>query len=176
MERCLQVFLDFARPPKPECRPHDLAQLVERTFSLIGSRARKQHVALKSQHPDLAIIVDVDGDQIHQLLVNLTLNALDVMPHGGVLEIEIRPPSADQVELRVLDTGTGIAPELRERLFQPFVSGKETGLGLGLVISRRIAETHGGTLEASHRPQGGACFVLRLPVAAPLAAPVAAAG
>jgi signal transduction histidine kinase len=165
MERCLQTFLDFARPPRPECRPLDLRQIVERTVTLVGSRARKQHVTLHYHSPGSPVIVTVDGDHIHQLLVNLTLNALDFMPRGGVLEIELRQPSHGWVELRVLDSGPGITAEAMEYLFQPFVSSKETGLGLGLVISRRIAESHGGTLEASNRPQGGACFVLRLPVA-----------
>jgi signal transduction histidine kinase len=176
MERCLQAFLDFARPPRPECRPLNLAQIVDRTFALIGSRARKQQVALKAAQPDFAVIVNVDGDQIHQVLVNLTLNALDAMPHGGVLEVEVRPPSMGHVEMHVRDTGPGIAAEVKDRLFAPFVSSKETGLGLGLCTSRRIAENHGGTLDVGHETQGGACFVLRLPVAAPLAAPVAAAG
>jgi len=70
-----------------------------------------------------------------------------------------------QVELWVHDTGPGIAPALLPRLFEPFVSSKATGLGLGLVVSRRIAESHGGNLWVTNPPHGGACFVLRLPVA-----------
>jgi two-component system sensor histidine kinase HydH len=165
MERCLQSFLNFARPPKLERRPIEVRQIIDRTLALIGGRARKQNVAVTFSRPDFPVIVDADGEQIQQLLVNLVLNSLDVLPRGGRLEIELDSPDRGQVELRVRDTGPGIAPDFAPRLFQPFVSSKETGLGLGLVISRRIAEGHGGTLKAENQAGGGACFRTRLPVA-----------
>jgi signal transduction histidine kinase len=167
MERCLQTFLDFARPPRLECRRIDLAGPVERTLALVAGRARKQHVQLCFIPPEPALHVQADEEQLRQLFVNLALNALDVMPRGGTLQVEVRSPRPGDdkgfVEVRVLDTGPGISMELLPRLFQPFVSGKETGLGLGLVTSRRIAESHGGTLIAQNRIGGGACFTLRLP-------------
>jgi signal transduction histidine kinase len=170
MERCLQTFLDFARPPRLERQQLDLADPVKRTLDLIGARAAKQGVNVRFLRPDLPVWVEADGEQLQQLVVNLTLNALDMMPQGGLLEVELCPPQDGQAELRVRDSGPGMAPELLPRLFEPFVSTKETGLGLGLVISRRIAESHGGSLHAANRPDGGACFTLRLPAAAEPAA------
>ncbi len=170
MERCLQTFLDFARPPKPERHPVSLAALMDRTFALVEGRARKQRVTLHFTHPTASVIVEADADQMQQLLVNLALNALDAMPRGGRLEVNLGAPMHGQIELRVRDTGPGIAPELFPRLFEPFVSGKKTGLGLGLAVSRRIAESHGGNLWVTNPPHGGACFVLRLPVASHTAA------
>jgi len=102
---------------------------------------------------------------MQQLLVNLALNALDAMPQGGRLDISLGTPVHGQIELWVHDTGPGIAPALLPRLFEPFVSSKATGLGLGLVVSRRIAESHGGNLWVTNPLHGGASFVLRLPVA-----------
>jgi two-component system sensor histidine kinase HydH len=163
MEGRLNVFIDFARPPKPERRRLDLATVVDQTLALIGGRARKQRVLLKFTPPAVPVEVEADGEQIRQLLVNLALNALDVMPRGGILEIELRPPADGHAELVVLDTGPGIAPRHLPRLYEPFFTSKETGLGLGLVVSQRIARNHGGSLRATNRPQGGACFVLRLP-------------
>ena len=164
MERTLQTFLDFARPPRLERRRLDPAGVVERVFALAGGRARKQQVALRFDRPDDPVSVDGDQDQLQQLVLNLVLNALDAMPRGGRVEVALHPREDGQVELRVLDTGPGIAPQVMPRLFDPFVSGKETGLGLGLVVSRRIAEAHDGTLDGENRPEGGACFTLRMPV------------
>jgi two-component system sensor histidine kinase HydH len=82
------------------------------------------------------------------------------------VEIDLRPPRDGQVELFVRDTGPGIAAEILPKVFETFVSSKETGIGLGLPVSRRIAEDHGGTLMVFNLPGGGACFVLRLPAPA----------
>lgn len=163
MESRLNVFIDFARPPKPERRHIDLTSVVSETLALIGGRARKQRVTLKFTPPAAPITVEADGEQVRQLMVNLALNALDVMPRGGILEIELRMPGEHYAELAVRDTGPGIAPRHLSRLYEPFFTSKETGLGLGLAVSQRIARNHGGSLRATNRPQGGACFVLRLP-------------
>jgi two-component system sensor histidine kinase HydH len=168
MERCLQTFLDYARPPRPDCRPLDLTQPIVRTLALIAGRANQQQVDVQFQPPAEPVVVTADDEQIQQVLVNLALNALDVMPRGGVLAIDLHQFDG-QVELCICDTGPGISPRLLGQLFQPFVSTKETGLGLGLVTSRRIVELHGGSLVASNRPDGGACFALRLPALLPVA-------
>jgi two-component system sensor histidine kinase HydH len=166
MERCLQVFLDFARPPRPSCRLLDLASVVQESFALLGGRAGKQGVRLLFTSPKEPVLVEADGGQLQQLVVNLALNALDVMPNGGTLEVTLGRTTDGEAELRVLDTGPGVPADVLPRLFEPFVSTKETGLGLGLVVSRRIAEGHAGSLHAVNRAGGGACFTLRLPLAA----------
>jgi PAS domain S-box-containing protein len=163
MERCLQSYLDFARPRKPERRAMDLADLVERTLALVQPRAAQQHVELRFARPAAAVVADVDWEQIQQVLINLAFNALDAMPRGGTLETEFQTHESGTIALRVLDTGPGMTPQILAQMFQPFFTSKETGTGLGLVISRRIAEEHGGNLAATNRPEGGACFELRLP-------------
>jgi two-component system sensor histidine kinase HydH len=163
MERCLQAFLDFARPPRLVCRPVELAALIEGCFALLQGRAAQQGVELRFQPPSEPVYVHADPGQLQQVLINLALNALDAMPQGGVLEMRLGRTPAGQVELQVLDTGPGLSAELLPRMFEPFVSTKETGLGLGLVVSRRIVESHQGTLQAGNRPEGGACFTVCLP-------------
>lgn len=161
MERSLNAFLEFARPAQAERKPVHLTSLVDRTLALVETRASRQGVALQRQGTDAEIWAD--QDQLQQLLLNLILNSLDATPRGGRVWVEIGPSSLGRLSVRVNDTGPGIPEELMRRLFQPFVSGKETGLGLGLVISKRIAEDHGGVLFAANRSGGGASFTLLLP-------------
>jgi PAS domain S-box-containing protein len=163
MERTLQTFLDFARPPRLYRQRLDLNGIVERVTSLVGGRAQKQSVQLHFARPADPVAVDGDEDQLQQLILNLVLNALDALPSGGAIDIELRPPRDGLVELLVRDTGPGIAPNILPTVFETFVSSKETGIGLGLPVSKRIAEEHGGTLSAFNLPTEGACFVLRLP-------------
>jgi PAS domain S-box-containing protein len=163
MERTLQTFLDFARPPKPERRRLDPAGVVERVFAVVAGRAKKQGVSLRQTKPEAPVWLEADQDQLQQLLLNLVLNSLDAMPQGGLIEVELRPPRDDIVELQVRDTGPGILAHILPKVFETFVSSKETGVGLGVPVSRRIAEDHGGSLSAYNLPEGGACFVLRLP-------------
>ncbi len=163
MERTLQTFLDFARPPKPDRRLQDLAEVVKRVFSLVSGRARKQNVALSLVPQDVPVLAEADQDQLQQLVLNLVLNALDAMPTAGTVEVELRPPRDSFVELYVRDTGPGVSPEVLPKVFETFVSSKETGVGLGLPVSKRIAEDHGGSLSTYNLPGAGACFVLRLP-------------
>jgi two-component system sensor histidine kinase HydH len=160
MERTLQTFLDFARPPKPDRKPLDLRNVIDRVFSLIGGRARKQDVALRVIGESLTIAGD--QDQLQQLLLNLFLNALDAMPDGGTIEVETALRGG-YAEVVVRDSGPGIPGDVLPKVFETFVSSKETGVGLGLPVSLRIAEDHGGTLNAYNLPGGGACFVLQLP-------------
>jgi signal transduction histidine kinase len=166
LERSLQSFLDFARPPKMERRSVDLATVIDEALALMAGRARKQQVVCQFAPPEAPVWLEADAAQLRQLFVNVMMNALDAMPHSGTLRVTLKRMALEKpyVEVHVQDTGPGISASLLPRLFQPFVSGKETGLGLGLVVSRRIAEDHGGNLWAMNELHGGACAILRLPV------------
>lgn len=163
LETSLQTFLDFARPPRMQRRCVQMEDIVEEALALTMGRARKQKVTVDFHRANDALELDADPEQLRQLLVNLILNALDSLQGSGHLILQASVANG-QVELQVRDNGPGIKAELLPRLFEPFASGKETGLGLGLVVSRRIAEAHGGSLEGRNLDQGGACFTLRLPL------------
>ena len=114
----------------------------------------------------------VDRIQIQQVLLNLIRNALDAMTEGGApcrreLSVAAVPVGPDWVEVAVADTGPGLAPEVAGRLFDPFVSGKPGGMGVGLSISRSIVQAHGGRLWAEANRGGGAVFRFTLPAASP---------
>ncbi len=163
LEQKVQGFLDFARLPEPQKAACDLRQVVAQTIELVQARAVQQKVEIAVCGPAKPVQVSVDRNQFCTVLVNLCLNALDAMPRGGRLEIDLEASAVNGVWLAVTDTGNGIAPEISDRLFTPFVSTKPTGTGLGLSISRRIVEEHGGCLTARNRPEGGACFAIQLP-------------
>ena len=167
LEQTVQGLLDFARLPSPHRTACDLRDLVAQAVELVQARARQQSVAFVVRTPPDGAPAHVDQGQWRTVLVNLLLNALDAMPQGGRLEVDLSSTSPTGICLTVADSGAGIPPEILNRLFTPFASTKPTGTGLGLSLSRRIVEEHGGQLTAANRPEGGACFTVTLPVSAP---------
>lgn len=179
LEQIVSGFLDFARPPRPDARPVDVATLVCQTVDGVRARADLQGVAVEVRTPPGPAVAAVDPNQLRQVVYNLLFNALDAQPGGGRVAVSIEPRTeADdqpEVAVTVADAGPGLPADLGDRIFEPFVSTKEAGMGLGLSICRRIAEAHGGTLGAAAAPGGGAVFTVRLPVR-PVASPAAADG
>lgn len=162
MERSLQSFLDYARPPRPERRSVELTALAKTVLGLLRVRSERQRVTVRFTSPRDGVTVFADSAQIQQVMINLALNALDAMPQGGTLSVDVSY-NGRMAEFSISDTGPGIAPGMKDRLFEPFATNKETGLGLGLVITRRIVEAHGGRIEASNQATGGAVFQVTLP-------------
>jgi two-component system sensor histidine kinase HydH len=162
IERSLRTLLDYARPPKLERVPCDPGAVAEGALTLVRGRARQQGTEVRFAPPAVPIALSADPAQLRQVLVNLLLNALDTVPTGGAVEVAVGR-DGPAVTLAVSDTGPGIAPEMAPRLFEPFATNKETGVGLGLVVSKRIVEDHGGTIRGYNRPGGGATFLIRLP-------------
>ncbi len=162
MESSLRTFLDFTRPPKLERRPTVVLNLLQEVMGLVRGRAAQQKVQMQLEIDDEKIVVLADAEQLRQVVVNLVLNSLDALPRGGTIVISV-VTLPGQVEISVHDSGPGISSEMLPNLFQPFSSNKETGLGLGLVISKRIIEDHGGSISAENSATGGAVFCLRLP-------------
>jgi GAF domain-containing protein len=108
--------------------------------------------------------IRMDAGRMAQVVYNIAANARDAMPHGGQLTVATEQVG-EQIELRFTDTGPGVPGEMRERIFEPFVSyGKREGAGLGLAIAERIVQEHGGTIEVESPEAGGAAFVVRLPL------------
>jgi len=171
LEQIVSGFLDFARPPRPELRPVDVKELAERVLEGVKARAELQGVAIRVDPATGPTVAAADPNQLRQVLFNLLFNALDAQPLGGHVRVAVAiratPGGEPHLEMRVEDGGPGLPAELGERIFEPFVSTKESGIGLGLSICRRIAEGHGGSLSAERVPDGGAALVLRLPVLSP---------
>jgi signal transduction histidine kinase len=179
LEEIVQNFLTFARPPALDRKRCDLRQQVARPVDLVRARARQQGVTIQLAMPEQPVMLSLDPGHFNTVIVNLLINALDAMPQGGTITVEVdetvledstdtnpkrqRGTPAPCCRVRVCDTGSGIAPQIAERLFTPFASTKPTGTGLGLSLSRRIVQEHGGRIEAMNRPEGGACFTIEIP-------------
>jgi signal transduction histidine kinase len=163
LEGLVRTFLEFARPPVPEKRVVDVFALVEQTLALVGARAAAAGITIEFDHPAGLIQAAVDPGQFRQVVLNLVLNALDAVKTGGRIDVSLRQEQNGELRLSVADNGKGLPPELGARIFDPFITSKETGLGLGLSICKRIVEAHGGTIAGSDRLEGGAEFVVRLP-------------
>jgi signal transduction histidine kinase len=165
LERTVQGLLDFARLPQPNRRLCDLNESATRAVELVRARAAQQQVAITVSPSQRPALVLADAGQLGTVLVNLLLNALDATPSGGRIAVEVGHAPDGAVQATVRDTGPGVPAEIADRLFEPFATTKPTGTGLGLNISRRVAEAHGGRLEAANGSEGGACFTLTLPAA-----------
>jgi signal transduction histidine kinase len=155
-----EQFSQYARLPEPRFERIDLGDVVREAARL--HEPERRTVALKPAAESLP----VQGDRLllSRAVHNLLLNACEASPDGGTVEVSVTRED-DRVRVEVRDCGPGLAPEVRARLFEPYVSTKRRGSGLGLSLVRDIAVQHGGSITLDDRPGGGACAVLCLPIA-----------
>ena len=166
LEQIVSGFMDFARPPQLVPRSVDVAALIARVADGARPRAELQGVAVEASTPPGQLVASVDPSQLQQVVYNLVFNALDAQPGGGRVRLDLSVSQGSELVLDVADAGPGLPADLGPRIFEPFISSKESGMGLGLSICRRIVESHGGTLKACDGPDGGAVFTIRLPIPA----------
>jgi signal transduction histidine kinase len=155
-------FVLYGRPPLPQPSTVDVAALAAGVLSMAEERMRAQGVRCESDLP-AGLAVRVDPDMFRRGLVNLVGNALDSMPSGGRLGLRGRA-EGDECVLEVEDDGSGIAEADLSRIFEPYFTTKRTGLGLGLVLTRRIVEAHGGSIGVESEEGRGTRIRVRLPL------------
>ncbi|MDY6843347.1 MAG: ATP-binding protein, partial [Thermodesulfobacteriota bacterium] len=155
-------FLDYAKGSKPEWQKVDINKAIENTLLLIDHRIIQQKITLKKVFAPLPLI-SCDPERIAQLFLNVFLNALDAM--GNEEKLEIVTKNTDGfVQIKIKDSGSGIPESIKARIFQPFVTTKPKGLGLGLAIVHRIVEEHKGTIKVHTKLQKGTIFTISLPL------------
>lgn len=161
-------FLTYGKPLKLQPRPCDLTSLLHDVAKMAGGRAVEQGIEIDCSSLDALPMVSVDGEQIRTCFVNVLVNAFQAMPQGGKLAITARlVKEADGgrwIEVRFQDTGYGIAGEDLPRVFEPYFTTKEVGIGLGLALTKKIVEEHGGTIALDSVRDQGTTASIRLPV------------
>ena len=157
-------FLDFARPLHAEPLPANLTVLLDRVLQIVAGRFASKPVRVERHYASGLPLVPLDESLCEQAFLNLVQNAYEAMEdHGGTLRVEVQPATQNDrkgVELRLADTGPGVPEELREEIFNPFVTTKKTGVGLGLSIVSKIVDGHHGSIHVENAPGGGAVFTL----------------
>jgi signal transduction histidine kinase len=165
IQELLEDLLDVGRGPAGEIGPHNLRDVVAGAVDSVAASAEAQKVAIEIDVPE-NLEAPLDRRRIERVFQNLLGNALEAMPQGGSIVISASAKDGSAV-VEVSDTGPGIAPEIRDRLFQPFVTARKgAGLGLGLALSRQAVVDHGGDMWANPSSSRGACFSFRLPLSA----------
>jgi len=162
LEHLLQDFLQFARPRELKSEPLALEPLLTAVVDLLSGDAERRGVRLDRELPTELPRVQGEDEQLRQVLMNLTLNALEATPRGGRVRI-LAQARAEDVWIAVDDSGPGIDAQIRHRIFEPFFSTKASGSGLGLPIVHAIVTQHGGAVGVDSSPLGGARIWFTLP-------------
>ncbi|MBM4330100.1 MAG: ammonium transporter [Deltaproteobacteria bacterium] len=171
VNKIIKQFLDFARPRSPSLEMMDVRKVLKETIALIVYEMEAQGVLLERKDADEIPLLPMDGEQMKQVFLNLLLNGIQAMPQGGKLKVAtaVKDPSTGNrgssvVEISFLDSGEGIPEEVQNRIFEPFFSTKEEGIGLGLPIAQRIVAEHRGEIKVKSIPGKGAAFYITLPL------------
>ena len=168
----LTDLLQTARPHPPEIRRSDLNTTVEHAVMLARQQALSKPIQIEFKNAAALPEVEHDSGQVHQILLNLILNAIQAIEGPGKITVEIEP-QGDNAAIIVSDTGRGIPPEHLPNIFRPFYTTKGNGTGLGLSLARRIVEEHHGRIDVTSSVGKGSKFVVLLPMQRPVAETVA---
>ena len=164
LDRVIGQLLEFARPSALSIKPVNIADLIQHSLKLIHADARVRGIEVKSEVLQNLPDVQIDGDRMNQLLLNLYLNSLQAMDEGDLLEVKASRDEAQKTtQIIVSDTGPGIHPADQERIFDPYFTTKPGGTGLGLAIVHKIIDAHGGTVKVRSQGGRGTTITLTIP-------------
>jgi len=162
LNRLVSAMLDSARPRTPIYSMLDIHELLKRAAALLGRQLADRGISvsfdLRATNPN----VECDEEQMTQVILNIMMNALQVLDRGGRIELRTRD-SGNALAIDVADNGPGIAPHERAQVFDAFFFKREGGVGLGLAIVQQIVQAHGGSIEVAESEQAGALFQIRIP-------------
>jgi signal transduction histidine kinase len=167
LEELATNFLQYSKPPELRMRRQRFHEIVDSTLAMGRHRFDEKRIRVVREQRNGTHLVMADGNQLRQVLLNLISNAAEATPEGGEVRIteavEKDAEGREHVVLRIHDSGHGVDESMRDRLFEPFVTTKPRGTGLGLCVAASIVTRHGGRLELEAHDAPGAVFAVRLP-------------
>ena len=163
MNRLLTNFLNFAKPRDPEFAKVPVEQMLDSVVTLAEHASRRKQIAFRKEIAGDLTELECDSEQLTQILLNLTINAMQAMPYGGEIVLSAHRQDGNAV-IQVRDQGTGISEDNLEKIFDPFFTTKESGTGLGLPVAHQIAVRQGGILTAMRNADRGMTFSLEIPL------------
>ena len=165
VETVVKDLIELARPGELKRRPTPVNDLIRDVLHQLAPQLTYRKIAVDAQLADALPVVELDPDRFRQMLINVLGNAADAMTNGGKLQVTTRcATDGSTLVLDVCDDGSGIDPAIRDRLFDPFVSTKRDGVGLGLVNAKAVIESHGGTIELFAAAPRGTCARMTIPM------------
>ena len=162
LDGIIRGFLGALRPKMPDLKPGSAADPLKKTLAALQGRFEDRSIRVTVDLPPALPPVMIDTAQMEQVFFNIVKNALEAMKDGGELAIDVSSDDRDVI-VTFRDNGKGIAGDTLKRLFEPYMTTKDKGTGLGLMLSQRIIRAHGGAIEVSSREGEGASFTVRLP-------------
>ena len=165
MNRTISELLSFARPASLDLQQVDVQELLSETLELVAADMASEHIHTSLHCERNLPPVSADRDRLSQVFINIMLNGVQAMEHGGTLEITARKSgSGKRIKLQFRDSGKGIQPEQLSQVFFPYFTTKKEGTGIGLAISQKIIVDHGGSIRVESEPGRGTTVFVDLPV------------
>jgi len=164
IERVVSALLELGQPRVMRPEPVPLGQILFRTADFVDAQARQKHITIRRRTTDPDPVILCDPELIYQVALNLLVNAVQILPDGGAIEIGILPPRDGYAGFEVRDDGPGMTEEVRTRIFEPYFTRREGGAGLGLTFVQRVVQEHRGRVSVESEVERGTVFRVTLPV------------
>jgi signal transduction histidine kinase len=162
LNKLVSSLIDAARPRAPVFVKVDIAQVIKNSIALLRGQAESNGIVLNSEFAG-PVFLEVDTDQMTQVFMNILMNAIQILPTGGVVNIRLHTVE-DTAKVEISDDGPGMTEEIQAQIFEPFFTQRAGGVGLGLAIVRQIILSHHGEITCSNSQFGGALFTISLPL------------
>jgi signal transduction histidine kinase len=157
-------FLNYARPQAPDLQICRLEEIVEKNLGFLATQLKEEDILIERKYEDALPEISGDPNMLYQAVLNIMLNAMQAMPRGGQVDIQLGPVRDHMITASFADHGPGIAPDIIDKVWDPFFTTKDDGTGLGLGIVSKIIEAHSGNVSVENVSDGGTRVVLQLPI------------